>query len=133
MAVDGKMREQTRVVTMRAGESANLSFDMSDAATVAEQPKADEGVPTKLTLNVPADAKVFLVGQETSSQGAVRTFATSRLAAGQEWNDYAVKVTLNRDGRTLSKEQKLTLVGGENRELTFNFGNEVASTASATR
>ena len=71
---DGQTSEQTKVVSLAAGGRSSLSF------TAASAPK------TSLTLHVPADAKVWLAGNETSSAGATRQFQTSTLAAGQAWN-----------------------------------------------
>ena len=106
---------------------------MDGAATVAEE-KADDDVQTKLTVNVPAGADVFLAGQATKSQGAQRTFATSRLSAGQSWENYTVKATIDRDGQLLTKEQTLTLIGGEDRTISFDFSDvDVAAVASSTR
>ena len=68
-------------------------------------------------------AKVFIAGQETKAAGEVREFATTKLAPGQEWSDYVVRVEVTRNGETLSHEESLTLVGGSNKELEFNVGN----------
>src|SRR5262249_45556477 len=106
-----------------AGETADLAFNFEDNQNekVAEQPNR-----TNLTLRVPAEAKVFLAGAETRSSGAVREFSTSKLAAGQEWNDYVVRVELDRNGEKLVNEQKLTLVGGQDRELNVDFDLKLA-------
>ena len=132
--VDGQEREETRVVNLRAGQSVNVSFDMDEAPAVAEQDQADDKVQTKLTVNVPAGAEVYLAGQPTTSQGSQRTFATSKLAAGEAWANYTIKATIDRDGQQLTKEQTLTLVGGEDRSVSFDFSDvDVASVASSTR
>ena len=76
---------------------------------------------TSLTLNVPDDAKVYLSGNETRASGSKRRFSTTRIDEGQKWADYLVRVTVERDGRTLSKEQRVTLKGGDQTELNFDF------------
>jgi uncharacterized protein (TIGR03000 family) len=76
---------------------------------------------TKLTLRVPAEAKVTLAGAPTKQSGEVREYSTTKLPAGQSWNDYKVVVTLNRDGKTLTEERMLSLTGGEDQELTVDF------------
>ena len=96
-----------------------MAFDFAPAKTVE----------TALTVKVPADAKVFLAGNATNSTGAVRVYRTSNLKEGSGWNDYTVKVELNRGGRTLVKEQTVSLAAGEAKELAFDFdGEQVAST-----
>ena len=132
--VDGQQREETQVINLRAGQSVDVNFDMNEAPAVADQESAEDKVQTKLTVKVPAGAEVFLAGQATQSQGATRTFATSKLSAGQAWANYTVKATLNRDGQQLTKEQTLTLVGGEDREIAFDFSDvDVAAVAASTR
>jgi len=124
---DGQTITETKVVRLKAGEQVDLSFGMtSDESKVAAEP-----VKTKLTLNVPADAKVFLSGNATHSTGEVREFTTTRLNQGETWNDYTVRVEFERDGRTMVEERKLDLAAGDNRELTVDFN--VASLASATK
>lgn len=84
-------------------------------------------VKTKLTLNVPNEAKVTLAGVATKQSGEVRQFSTTRLSAGQVWDDYKVVVELERDGQTLREERTLKLTGGEPQELTINFdSNQIA-------
>jgi len=129
---DGKTVTQTKSVTLGPGEFANLAFNANgnESAPVA----AGKNVKTKVTLHVPADAKVYLSGRETTSTGDVREFATSKLAPGAEWKNYTVRVVANIDGRDVSKEETITLTGGENKDLSFDFNtNAVASTAAVTR
>jgi uncharacterized protein (TIGR03000 family) len=99
------------VATLRGGRSAHLDFDFTQPAPVE----------TRLTLNVPEDAQVRLSGNETRSTGPVRRFSTTRIQQGQEWADYVVEVTVERSGRQLSKQQQISLSGGDQKELTFNF------------
>jgi uncharacterized protein (TIGR03000 family) len=129
---DGQPVTDTKSVTLSAGEMAGLAFNFEGNQ---ENPVASGSkTKTKVTLHVPADAKVYLSGRETASTGDVREFATSKLAPGAEWNDYTVKVVANIDGREVSKEQTITLTGGEDRELTFDFDSDaIASTAAVTR
>ena len=121
MTRDGKTVEREETVRLRAGENTNLEFDFSEE--VASQPAEAETKPvaTKLTVNVPEGAKVFLSGAETSAKGTNREFVTHRLAQGQTWDDYLVRAEIERDGRTISRVQKISIDGGSTRELTFDF------------
>ncbi|MCA9207181.1 MAG: TIGR03000 domain-containing protein, partial [Planctomycetales bacterium] len=108
---DGKKLEETKVVTLRGGQALHLDFALtSESAPV-----------TSLTVNVPEDAKLYLSGVETSVTGSVRTFTTSKLAAGTVWSDYVVKVEVNRDGRTIVDEKSISLTAGDTKELTFTL------------
>ncbi len=131
MVRDGETVTETKSVTLGMGEQAQLAFNFDKS----EAPVAKGGkTKTKLTLRVPADAKVYLSGRETSSTGEVREFSTSKLAVGAEWTNYTVRVVANVDGREVTKEETIKLIGGEDRELNIGFGSaEVAQTAAVTR
>jgi uncharacterized protein (TIGR03000 family) len=127
---NGETVTETKSVTLAMGEQAQLAFNFNAETPVAK----GEKTKTKLTLRVPADAKVFLSGRETSSTGELREFSTSKLAPGAEWNDYTVKVVANVDGQEITKEETITLIGGEDRELNlFGSSTEIAQTAAVTR
>jgi len=93
-----------------------------DRATYAPNYVARESAPaakTKLTLRVPADAKVTLAGVQTKQTGEVREFSTSQLSAGQEWSNYTVHVEFERNGETIAKDEVITLTGGTSQELSI--------------
>ncbi len=110
--VDGRTVAQSKTVHLQAGQEASLAFDMQSR---------DLPVETALTLHVPSDAKVYLAGNETTGQGPVRTFRTTKLAAGQEWSEYLVRVEVVRGGEHLTKDETITLRAGDQTELTFDF------------
>jgi uncharacterized protein (TIGR03000 family) len=113
---DGKTVEQLKKVNVRAGETASLAFDFPADAE------------TSLTVHVPADAKVYLAGNATKASGEKRVFRTTGLTGGKAWEGYTVRVELERGGRTLTKEETISLKAGESRELRFEFeGDKVAS------
>jgi uncharacterized protein (TIGR03000 family) len=108
---DGQPVSQTKTVRLRAGQAADLAFHLP----------ADSVVETLLALNVPQDAKVRLDGRTTKATGPVRKFATTKLQRGEQWTDYRVAVSIERNGQTLTREERVTLIGGQTRELTFDF------------
>lgn len=111
---NGKQLSDTRVVRVGAGQTANLAFNFQQTPSTS--------VPTTLTLHVPEGAAVTLEGRETKASGSVRQFTTTELAKGAEWNDYSVVVTLERSGRTEIRKKTIDLIGGQSRDLTFDFG-----------
>lgn len=117
---DGKSVTEDRVVKLRAGDVVPLSFGLESQEEVATAPEADE-VETKLTLEVPENAKVFLLGAETKQTGTVRTFTTKQLKAGKQWDGYQVRVELEKGGQTLVREEQLQIEGGQSYELAFQF------------
>jgi uncharacterized protein (TIGR03000 family) len=114
---DGQTITETQAVKLQAGDAPSVEFAMNAANA---EPIANQPVRTSVTLNVPADAKVYLSGNETQGTGAVRTFSTTKLAAGQVWGNYVVRVEVQRNGRTLGKEETIAINGGETRELTID-------------
>lgn len=115
---DGQTLTQTKQVVVSSGQRATVEFGFEgqESDRVATKP-----VKTTLLLKVPADAKVFLAGRETKSTGELREFTTTRLAPGASWSDYVVRIELNRDGQTLTKDATLSLTAGETRELNVDF------------
>jgi uncharacterized protein (TIGR03000 family) len=113
---DGTPREQTKSVTLTAGGRSNVSFDSAVTA-----PK------TSLTLRVPADAKVWLAGNETSSSGEVRLFETTTLKDGQSWKNYEIKVATVVDGKEQMVSKTIDLVAGKSVELTLDPAQRTAS------
>jgi uncharacterized protein (TIGR03000 family) len=78
-------------------------------------------VKTILTVHVPADASVTLAGIGTKQTGQTRRFATTRLRAGELWDDYRVVVELTSGGQALREERIIQLTGGKSQELTIRF------------
>jgi uncharacterized protein (TIGR03000 family) len=109
--INGQTVSQSKTVQLRAGEEAAVAFNMA----------ADQPVETALTLHVPTDAKVFLAGNETSGEGSVRTFRTTKLNGSREWSQYVVRVSVLRGGQEVTKQESITLHAGDQAEMTFDF------------
>jgi uncharacterized protein (TIGR03000 family) len=124
---DGKPISETKTVQLSAGSEADVAFDISGKSPVPQTAKTGAAPRTAVLLHVPADAKVYLSGTEMNSTGTDREFVTTKLPEGSAWDHYTVRVVSGGETR----EQTLTLNGGDSRELTFNFGTE--KVASATR
>ena len=116
---DGKTIEEVKTVEVRAGETAQIAFKLAPASKIE----------TSLTVRVPAQAKVFLAGNETKAQGEVRIFRTTSLSQGSRWSDYVIKVEMEKEGRTITREEKITLAAGDQKELTFDFDSEKVADA----
>lgn len=140
LEVDGLVESKTKRIVLRGGQASSLAFDLrpstvpqettplelkpdrlnlADEATMLA--KADTPVHTSLKLRVPENAKVYMAGVEMKQTGNVRVFQTNHLQPGQELADYHVKVVLEGDGPTESREKQVTLVGGQSQEVAFEF------------
>ncbi len=128
---DGKTVTETKTLQLTAGQTAGLDFT---AGTPSVQTAAVAEAKTTLIVHVPDDAKLYLAGHETRSTGPVREFSTGRLPSGAEWNTYAIRAVIERDGQQQVREENVTLKAGESREVTISFdalANErVAETAA---
>jgi len=115
---DGRTVEQTKRIDLRAGETANLAFDFPGTSSLE----------TSLTLHVPADAKVYLAGNATKAGGETRIFRTTGLNNGKTWDGYTIRVEMERGGRTISKEETISLKAGQSQELRFDLdGDKIAA------
>jgi len=122
----GSVEERTKVVLLRARDRAELRFDFSKAEVrqpAPARPRSSAPLRTELRVAVPADARVHVEGHEIPGTGPLRSFSTTRLAPGSEPAEYKVRVTIDRLGRTLAKEQEIVLRAGENHELAFDFSD----------
>ena len=117
---DGKTAEQTKVVSLTAGERTSLSF-------------VEAASSTSLTLRVPADAKVWLAGNATASSGEVRHFETKTLRAGQAWRNYEIKVATVVDGRERVVSKTIDLAAGDSVELALDPAAAAAEATASLR
>jgi uncharacterized protein (TIGR03000 family) len=113
-------------VSYSAGYSSDASGYAQSTRFVPAGTYAATATPakTKLTLRVPAEAKVTLAGIATKQSGDVREFSTDKLASGQAWQNYTIHVEVTRDGKTVAQDRQITLTGGAQQELSFDFGGD---------
>ena len=95
---------------------------------VKEVPKTIGMLPAAgtITLNVPAEAKVYVDGKLTTSTSSVRTFETPAIAPNATFQ-YAIRVELVQDGQTLSKTETVSVKAGETVASTIVPVSAVAS------
>jgi uncharacterized protein (TIGR03000 family) len=96
-------------VKLKAGDSEQLAFHLP----------APQTIDTRITLHVPEGAVVTLAGNPTTATGRTRTFTTQGLRAGQQWKDYAIRVSVLRRGRLETREKTINLKAGD--QLAFDF------------
>jgi uncharacterized protein (TIGR03000 family) len=147
-AVDGEEKTETKEVKLRAGEREELAFGQSadepEAPAAGAVEASDEtaqvtptdnngsataDVVTVVRLHVPADAKVTLAGNPTRGTGAIRTFRTHQLSAGEQWTSYTVVVEAEVGGQAVTQERTLNVAAGSVNELTFEFEDSTDSIA----
>jgi uncharacterized protein (TIGR03000 family) len=84
-----------------------------------------------LTLNVPADARVYLQNQLMTLTGPQRRFVTPAIQTGSQYIS-PVRVEVVRNGQTIAKTAQARVNPGQNLQIAFSFdtasGNTVAMT-----
>ena len=128
--VNGKPLTDSREVKLRSGQIEEIIFEAPEGMDAAAEetqekaaPVADTDLVTVVKLHVPENAKVILAGNPTNGSGAVRTFRTTQLKAGESWSNYTVHVTADINGQRVSRERTLEVSAGSNNEVLFDFNS----------
>jgi uncharacterized protein (TIGR03000 family) len=82
-----------------------------------------------LAVRVPADARVFVNGLLTRTQGMYRQYISRGLMPGSDYT-YEVRVEVARDGRTYEDVRTVNLQAGGATELVFRMDQQIAPVAS---
>ena len=122
---------------MVPGPSAPMTTTkpMPGPATTPPEPNFDKVMSYgrtqngSLTINVPADAKVFVNGLPTTSTGTQRTYVSRNLTPGQSYT-YEVRAEVVRDGQTISDVKTVRLTAGQEYAAAFNMEQAAEKIAS---
>lgn len=74
--------------------------------------------PGLLTVTLPADAKLLFNGTAAAGTGAVRTFATPPLAAGQDYG-YDLTLQVTRAGEVVTTTERVVVRAGQETKVTL--------------
>jgi uncharacterized protein (TIGR03000 family) len=75
--------------------------------------------PVTLVVNLPADAKLKVDGQATTSTSATRTFYSPPIKTGQDYC-YTLVAEVTRDGQTQSVTKQVKVRAGEETRVTLD-------------
>ena len=98
---DGKPVVRERKVMVRAGEDVRVDF--ADAAARA---------PARVTIILPADARLIVAGMTYPEGAGRRTFDTPDLEAGRTYS-YTMRAEVTREGRLLKEERRVHVEAGK--------------------
>jgi uncharacterized protein (TIGR03000 family) len=98
------------------GATPSMEFEAARAVPQA--------APARLTIEVPADAKLFVDGHLTKTTGASRNFHTPDLKVGSSFF-YDIKAEITVDGNTVVEEFRLVVKAGDT--LTQSFPKLIAA------
>jgi uncharacterized protein (TIGR03000 family) len=97
--------------------------------TVVDFTPAGDTVASSVTVNLPANAKLFVDGVATSTTGGTTTFKTPELTRGKAYV-YKFSAEIDRDGKTEIESRDVTFKAGE--PINVNF-TEPAAIRTASR
>jgi uncharacterized protein (TIGR03000 family) len=111
---DGETVSKTERVVVAAGRTARVDF--SDlAGTATESEKAS---PARLTVELPADARLFVDDVSCPLTSAKRSFETPKLEPGQKYT-CTLRAEVVRDGKTVSKVRRVEMRAGADVQVKF--------------
>lgn len=87
-----------------------------------------QAAPARLTLELPADAKLYVDGSLVKGEGGSRNFHTPDLPAGQTFY-YELKAEVTVDGRAVTEAKTVLVKAGE--ASTQSFGKLLAAAGKA--
>lgn len=97
---------------------------------IEDLPKEKEGedgskanAPATIVVELPADAQLVVDGYTTRSTTARRVFQSPVLEAGKVYH-YNLKAEVVREGRTVTREQRVAVEAGKQSQITFDFANK---------
>jgi uncharacterized protein (TIGR03000 family) len=117
MVRDGQTVTATKTISFRAGETARVDFGALETA-VAEKPAA---APARITVRLPADAKLSIDGVACPLTSGTRSFDTPDLQPGKSYA-YTLKAEIVRDGKARAESRKVMVQAGE--KLTVRFRDQ---------
>jgi uncharacterized protein (TIGR03000 family) len=76
--------------------------------------------PATIVVELPADAKLLIENEATTSTGSSRVFQSPDLKPGKEYH-YTIKAEAVRDGKPVKVEQVVTVKAGEITPVTLTL------------
>ncbi|MEZ6137274.1 MAG: TIGR03000 domain-containing protein [Pirellulaceae bacterium] len=101
------------------------------ANTVSSVVSNVENDSVYLTVSVPANAKVFVNGNATTSTGSVRQFVSHGLKAGKSYKFDVRAEVEGVDGKLMTEEKTVAVTSGQREQLQFAFAESKSAIETA--
>jgi len=133
---NGQTVAEDKRVMVRAGQVSSVDFgDMSNTVARSVTPGAIPAptavvaaAPARITVTLPADAKLFVDNVACNLTSGTRSFDTPKLEPGRTYS-YVLKAEVERDGKMRTDERRVVFQAGK--QVAVDFGSlESVSTAS---
>jgi uncharacterized protein (TIGR03000 family) len=89
------------------------------STTTPKTTNLDNAAPATIVVNVPADARLTIDGEATTSTSAQRVFVSPVLNPGREYH-YTLKAEFKKDGKTVSMSKDVTVKAGNETRVTMD-------------
>jgi uncharacterized protein (TIGR03000 family) len=89
-------------------------------ASYGSNVRADE---IHISIGLPASAKVFVNGNETTSTGDLRHFVSRGVSSNDTYR-FEIRAEMEQDGKVVSESRQIILSGGQTQELNFDLESE---------
>jgi len=83
-------------------------------------PQASGDAPATIVVRLPADAKLMIDGNPTTSTQGVRTFVSPPLQPGRDYQ-YTLRAEVMRDGKKVERTRDVTVRAGQPSEVTIDL------------
>jgi uncharacterized protein (TIGR03000 family) len=116
-------------VLVHAGRTTRIDFGDLSAKTAAKNVQDAVDAPARITVKLPADARLFVDDVACPLTSAERTFETPRLEAGRRYF-YNMRAEVVREGQTKALSKRVEVEAGK--PVNVNF-SDLAAVQSASR
>ena len=82
--------------------------------------------PAYISVSLPADAKLTIDGQATTSTSAARSFVTTSLEDGKQYS-YTLQMQVVRDGKVQTVSQDVIVQAGKESKVTLTLPTEAVA------
>jgi uncharacterized protein (TIGR03000 family) len=79
----------------------------------------DNAAPATIVVNVPADARLTVDGEATTSTSTPRVFVSPTLQAGREYN-YTLKAEFVKNGKPVTVSKEVAVRAGQETRVTLD-------------
>jgi uncharacterized protein (TIGR03000 family) len=95
--------------------------------------KSDESrwnapAPARVTVRLPADARLYVNGVACPLTSDTRSFVTPRLRPGQRYA-YTLRAEVRREGRTVAETRRVNVAAGRRVRVNFDFSPQLTATS----
>jgi uncharacterized protein (TIGR03000 family) len=101
----------------------SIGHPAHDDAHVAASPLLQGDKVALITVEVPADAEVWIEGQQTKQTGASRQFVSPPIDKGRDY-EYRIRARWKEDGKVVEQTKQITVFAGDNFTVGFPTGDK---------